>query len=380
MTPVSTGLTILGLIALFWPLTTLLFKRNVLNAQWLMMLAMSMLALTFILLGCLFNTFLMGEILILMLFLDIIILTPPILHIALSVLTTPNSELHSPKFRLLLLPSLLCIALMIVSSFIGGADTFRLWTLRGAQGLSWSFLPGNWRYNLIVFANSYLFWAVFGFEFLFILVNSIRQFFRFRRISAEYYSSDLFRNLNLKGFYLAANLGFLIMALSQIFNPFAPGRSLQFYFLYCAPLALILFYIGRSVYMISDSAERLPQSSRPRSSRKNTSLARQIEDFVETQQAFLNFDLSVFLLADHFAVSQDEIVDAVHQLHGASFGDYIDSLRVAHAVRLLTLSHKKNDDDPSSLLQLAHQCGYLDSEALKKAFKKQMGSDIAEWQ
>jgi AraC-like DNA-binding protein len=87
----------------------------------------------------------------------------------------------------------------------------------------------------------------------------------------------------------------------------------------------------------------------------------------------------VFLLADHFAVSQDEIVDAIHQLHGASFGDYIDSLRVAHAVRLISLHDNSLVDDHDSMLQLAHQCGYLDIDALKRAFRNNMDMDIADW-
>lgn len=379
MTPVSTGLTILGLIALFWPLVTIFFKRNVLNAQWLMMLAMAMMGLSFILLGCLFNTFLIGEYLILMLFLDIILVTPPILHIALAVLTTPNSELCSPNLRLLFLPTLVCIAVMIISSMIGGADMYRLWCIRGAQGMSWLFFPNSWRYNLIVFANSYFFWAVFGFEFFFIFFSGIHRFIRFKRINAEYYTSDRFRNLNLKGLYIASNVGLLIMALSQFTNPFAPEHRLQFYLLYCLPLAAIIFYIGYIVYVIRDGAERLPERNSQRTRHNPVSLVRKIDDYVDKQQAYLNLDLSVFLLADHFAVSQDEIVDAIHQLHGASFGDYIDSLRVAHAVRLISLHDNSLVDDHDSMLQLAHQCGYLDIDALKRAFRKNMDMDIADW-
>lgn len=380
MTPVSTGLTILGLIALFWPLATLLFKRNVLNAQWLMMLAMTLMGFSFILLGCLFNTFLIGEYLILMLFLDVIIITPPILHIALSVLTTPNAQQRNPNLRLLFLPSLFCIVIMIITSIISGADIFRLWTIRGAQGMTWVFYPNSWRYNLVVFANSYLFWAVFTFEFFFVLFSGIRQFLRFCRINAEYYTSERFRNINLKGLYIAANLGLLIMAISQITNPFAPEHRFQFYFLYCAPLAIIFFYIGHSVYMITDSAERLPERSTLRTSRKPAALARQIDEYVEKQQAYLNLDLSVFILAEHFAVSQDEIVDAIHQLHGASFGDYIDSLRVAHAARLISALDEPLGDDHERLQQLAHQCGYLNIEDLKRAFKKHMDLEINDWQ
>ena len=126
MTPVSLGLTFLGLVTLFWPLATLLVKRHVLKAQWLMMLAMSMLAFTFFLLGSLFNIFLMGEYRLLILFFIVTLLTPPIIHIALAVLTQPRASFLS--VRALLFPSILCIVLMILSVIIGGADLYRLWT------------------------------------------------------------------------------------------------------------------------------------------------------------------------------------------------------------------------------------------------------------
>lgn len=103
MTPVSISLTILGLITFFWPLVTLLFKRNVLNAQWLMMLAISLMAFTFVLLGNMFNRFLMGEYIIFILFLVTIIITPPIVHAALAVLTQPNPSYR--PIRMLSLPS-----------------------------------------------------------------------------------------------------------------------------------------------------------------------------------------------------------------------------------------------------------------------------------
>ena len=319
MTPISIGLTLLGLVTLFWPLATLLCKRNVLNAQWLMMLAMTMLAFAFFLLGCLFNTFLQHEYLILILFLDLIIVTPPVIHIALAVLTQPRAI--SLSVRLLFLPSILTIALMILSVVIGGPDMYLLWAARGLEGLSGAFFPNSWRYNLIVFANFYLFWTVFLVESLFILVTSIRQFLRFKRINAEYYTPDRFHNLNLKA---------------------------------------IAIYIGHAIYMINNSAERIPQYSRSR--RDPATLARLLEEYVEKEQAFRNPDLSVFFLAEHFHTSEDDIIDAIHYAQGIPFGEYIDSLRVQYCLSVI-LPEYPNPLNPDTLTLIAHQSGYLTSEA-----------------
>lgn len=365
MTPVSTGLTILGLIALFWPLATVFVKRNVLNAQWLMMLAMTMLAMTFILLGCLFNTFLMGEYLLLMLFLIVILVAPPVIHVALSVLTQRHPSPIS--LRVLFLPSLICIVLIIASVIICGADMYRLWTFRGSQGETWAFLPGNWRYNLIVGINCYLFWTVFSFEFFYILITGIRHSIHFRRLNSEYYTSERFHKLNLRGIYNAANIGMVVMVLSLFTNPFLPGHELIFYLTYCAPLAVTLFYVGHSVYKINSGAERFPGQNHPRVRRNLGALARQIEEYVEKERAFLNPDLSVFLLAEHLHTSEDDIIDAIHYAQGIPFGDYIDGLRIQHTVSIL-LSEHPDIKNPDAIASIAHQSGYFSAEALKDAW------------
>lgn len=365
MTPVSFGLTVLGLVSFFWPLATVLCKRNVLNSQWLMMLAMSMTALTFILLGCMFNTFLQREYLLLILFLDVIIITPPIIYIAINVLTQQNSS--KLTIRMLFLPSLLTIALMILSVVIGGADMYLLWTARGLEGLSGVFFPNSWRYNLIVVANFYVYWTVFTVEALFIFIGGIRKYYKFRRFNSEYYTSDRFRNLNLKKLFIAANLGLFFMALSQFTQCFQPGKEYLFYFTYCLPLAIILLYIGHSVYMINSGAEQLPRRSRSR--RDPAALAHQTVEYVEKEKAFLNPDLSVFMLAEHLHTSEDDIIDAIHYSQGIPFGDYIDSLRVQHAVSIILAEHL-DKDNPDTLVRIAHQSGFLSTDALENAWDR----------
>lgn len=364
MTPVSFGLILLGLITFIWPLATLLCKRDVLNAQWLIMLAMTLLGISFILLGCMFNTFLQGEYILLMLFLDVTLVSPPVIHIALTVLT--HRETPGLSVRALFLPSILCILAMIASSMIGGADMYRLWTLRGAQGLPWQFIPGNWHYNLIVVANTYLYWAVFSFEFLFILVNGTRQFIHFKRINDEYYTADRFRGLNLKRIYLMANAGIIVLVISQFTQPFLPGRHYIFYLTYFAPLSVLLFDIGRSVYMINNSAERF-HGVRPRDRHDLAGLAHQIEDYVEQQRAFLNPHLSVFLLAEQLHTSEDDIIDAIHFSQGVPFGEYIDALRIQYAASAIS-GGSLDMSNPDTLLHLAYQSGYLTTDDFEQAW------------
>ena len=105
------------------------------------------------------------------------------------------------------------------------------------------------------------------------------------------------------------------------------------------------------------------------------SLARQIEEYVEKHRAFLNPDLSVFLLAEHFHTSEDDIIDAIHFAQGIPFGDYIDALRVQYALSLL-VANPQEKGNADALIQVAHQSGYLTFDALEKAWQRVMHSPI----
>ena len=377
MTPASITLTLLGLVALFWPLATLLCKRHVLNAQWLMMLAMSMLALSFILQGCLFNRFLKNEYVLLIFYLDVIILTPPVIHAALTVLTHRQASMRSVRGFFLL--SLLCIGLMILSVVIGGADKYRLWASRGLEGMTGVFFPNSWRYNLIVFANFYLFWTLFLVEVVYIFITGIKHFKHFKRINAEYYTSDRFNQVNLKGIYIAVNAGMVIMFISMFARPFDENHSLMFHMIYCVPLAAIVFYVGRSIYMINNGAERMRGQGllRTRSRRDPSLLVRQLDEYVEKEQTFLNPDLSVFMLAEHLHTSEDDIIDTIHRYHGTSFGDYIDALRVQHAISLMLAEHP-DIENPDTLAHLAHRSGFLTVDALEDAWDRNFHAPISQ--
>ena len=93
------------------------------------------------------------------------------------------------------------------------------------------------------------------------------------------------------------------------------------------------------------------------------------DDYVEKEKAFLNPDLSVFMLAEHLHTSEDDIIDAIHYSQGIPFGDYIDSLRVQHAVSIILAEHL-DKDNPDTLVRIAHQSGFLSTDALENAWDR----------
>ena len=374
MTPTALTYLVLGLSILFWPLATVLTRRRMLGAQWLLLAAMLMFGIAFILYSCLFNSFLRGEYLLLVLYMTFALFTPPVAVSATALLTRPDGATRLS--RAAVIPAVATAALMLACFFIGGADMYRLWINRGTLGEADLLFDNSWRYNVIVSVHYYLFSAVLSLEILFLALYSIVHLHRYNRILAEYYTSDLHRVARHRTLYATILLISLLLVALTVRYPLNTPRPLSVTVAQSIVIGIASFFIGLAMYRIDYSAETLGHQLRtnPHPLRHDlAALGRQITAYIESS-AYTNPDLSVFYLASHFHVSQDQVVDAIHRLHGTSFADYLDTLRIEHAATLL--SHLSHPDDPQALSRIAHQCGYNTPEALETAFEKIMHTPI----
>ena len=381
MTPISWIYFLLGLSSLYWPFVTLFFKRRVLGAQWLILSALMSMSLAVILYSTFFNSFLKGEYLLVIIFMILSMFTPPLIQAAVTNLTEngENRPLLS-RLHVLVMPAVVVVGLMFVSTVIGGADMYRLWIQRGSEGIAHHFYAGSWRYNLIVAVHFYLYWFLLVAETTFVGVYSVIRINRFSRLLDEYYTVNRIHRADLQGTYLFVALNCFLVVLSYIMYPFNAPRPVVGTAIGAAMQAVMMYLIGYYAFRTPMGAEILNEKKQRLSvhSRKDLQyLGQLLADYVEKEKGYLNPDLSVFLLADHFHVSQDEIIDAVHQHNGSSFADYIDSLRIEYALKLM---NEREDhyrtDDPDDMTRLAHQCGYLDRAKFESSFQRIMQTSV----
>lgn len=373
MTPIALIYFLLGLSALYWPIVTLFFKRRVLGAQWLIMSALMSMGLAVILYSTFFNSFLKGEYLIVILFMILSMFIPPLIQAAVTNLTdTGEKRPLLSRLNVLIIPAVVVVALMAASVIIGGADMYRLWIERGSEGIAHHFYADSWRYNLIVAVHFYLYWFLIIIEATFVGVYSIIRINRFSRLLDEYYTANRVHRADLQGTYLFVALNCFFVVFSYVMYPFNAPRPVMGTAIGALMQAVIMFFIGYFAFRTPVGVEVLNENRnrlRERSRRDLTLLGRQLSEYVEDTKAYLNPDLSVFLLADHFRVSEDDIIDAIYSQHGSSFANYIDSLRIEHADLLL---NEQKDlfhfDEPEDISRLAHQCGYLNTDTFRHAW------------
>ncbi len=381
MTTISLIYFLMGLSALYWPLVTLLFKRHVLGAQWLIMTALTTMAISVIIYSSFFNSFLNGEYLLVIIFMVLSMFTPPLIQAAVGSMT--DSGENRPvlaRLHVLVIPVAVVVFLMAASVIIGGADMYRLWIQRGADGIAHHFFPGSWRYNLIVSVHYYLYWFVIVAETTIVGIYSLVRIYRFSSMLDEYYTVNKVQRADLLGTYLFVALNCFFVIFSYIMYPFNSPRPVMGVAIGCILQSAVMFFIGYFAFRTPVGAEVIRENKRRLASRTRRDLkllGHNLVEYVEKDKLFLNPDLSVFLLADYFRVSEDDIIDAVHKHCGTTFSAYIDSLRIEHALLLLNtqqqLYHTDNVDD---MTRLAHQCGYLERSKFEDSFQRIMQTQL----
>ena len=384
MTPISLIYFLLGLSTLYWPIMTLLFKRRVLGAQWLIMSALMSMGLAVIIYSTFFNNFLKGEFLLVIIFMVLSMFTPMLILSAITTLTeTGDKRPRLTRLHVLVIPAVVVVALMAASTIIGGADMYRLWIQRGSEGIAHRFFDNSWRYNLIVVVHFYLYWFLIVGETTFVGIYSIIRINRFSRLLDDYYSVNRVHRADLLGTYLFVALNCFFVVLSYVMYPFNSPRPVVGTAFGCILQAVDMFFIGYfafrtpvGVEVLNENKKRLNDYSR----RDLLNLGRDLTDYVTDSKAFLNPDLSVYLLADHFRVSEDEIIDAVPRTHGITFSEYIDTLRIEHAISLMNeQGDHYHTDDPDDMTRLAHQCGYLERSRFESSFQKIMQTSLKDY-
>ena len=217
MTPISLIYFLLGLSSLYWPIVTLLFKRRVLGAQWLIMAALLAMSLSVIIYSTFFNTFLKGEFLLVIIFMVLSMFTPPLILAAVTTLTeTGEKRPKLTRLHVLVIPACVVVALMAASIIIGGDDMYRLWIQRGSSGIARRFFANSWRYNLIVLVHFYLYWFLIVAEATFVGAYSIIRINRFSRMLDEYYSVNRVHRADLLGTYLFVALNCFFVVYSYV--------------------------------------------------------------------------------------------------------------------------------------------------------------------
>lgn len=158
------------------------------------------------------------------------------------------------------------------------------------------------------------------------------------------------------------NLKMMIGAL--LFSLLLLGLCVYIYVTYRKKHQLMKIIVDRA-----ENHEQKQKDKQQQAGERNAELFQRIQQLVETQQLFKDPGLSRESLSEMLSTSHTYISEAVRQVTGKSFPQYIGDLRQQEAERML------HDPacDTSSLKMLYEQVGFSSSSAFYKSFKKATG-------
>lgn len=118
--------------------------------------------------------------------------------------------------------------------------------------------------------------------------------------------------------------------------------------------------------LFRDVDRRLMSMEMTRASAQPSDVQRLI-DYVETEQPFLDPELTLASLSDRLAMTPREVSELLNGALGVHFFDFVNRYRIAHAQRLLV------ELPQCSVLQILLESGFNSKSSFNTAFKKQVG-------
>ncbi|MCU7843268.1 MAG: AraC family transcriptional regulator [Candidatus Thiodiazotropha sp. (ex Monitilora ramsayi)] len=117
------------------------------------------------------------------------------------------------------------------------------------------------------------------------------------------------------------------------------------------------------IYSESESDRKYAKVNLQDKTRKE--YAQRIEDYMNSQQAFLQEDLTVGQLANFLDIPQHHISMAINTEFGKNFYQYVNQHRVAFAMQLL----REPGTSEENIMNVAFRSGFKSKSTFNKAFK-----------
>jgi len=98
-----------------------------------------------------------------------------------------------------------------------------------------------------------------------------------------------------------------------------------------------------------------------------------IKKIMVVDHLFLESDLNLPLLAEKSGISQHHISQAINQIEGISFSEFVNKYRVKRACELI------KEQPESKIIEVAYDCGFNNKNSFNNAFKRVTGQSPSQY-
>lgn len=244
---------------------------------------------------------------------------------------------------------------------------------------------GHMKLESIAFYNDIEDAVTLGYS-LFLYVKALRILYKYRGLYGSVLEYD-----NLKWIQRFLNLGggvivlWLIAVLLNLFSEtIKPPYS---YYPLRLGSSILIYWVGYQAFfhyvILKDrivlrgkirkggslhKAGNMAGEQFPKRNREET-VFRDVDQFISSSQRYLDPHLSMDKIAEELAISTSSLSRLVNQYAGKNFSDYINSLRVTEAKKLL----EQEEFSAYTIVSIGLECGFNSKSTFYTAFKKFTG-------
>ena len=159
-----------------------------------------------------------------------------------------------------------------------------------------------------------------------------------------------------------------------------PGEMTREYLAQVETFAIIVFLLWRveTLQKLDDRQADIHQNNEPAplSQPSTIDISQQLETYCETQQLYLQHDITLQQLATAIGTNRTYLSN-YFVLQGITYNTYINRLRIDHFIRLYNENNKAGRS--MTAIQLAQQSGFHSYSTFAAAFKQFHGLSFTEW-
>jgi len=244
---------------------------------------------------------------------------------------------------------------------------------------------GTMKLESIAFYNDIEDAVTLGYS-LFLYVKALRILYKYKGLYGSVLEFD-----NLKWIHRFLNLGggvIVLWLLAVLLNLFSETIKPPYsYYPLRLGSSILIYWVGYQAFFhyvilkdriglrgkirrggITHKSGNMPREQLPKRNREEA-VFRDVDRFICSNQRFLDPHLSMEKIAEELSVGTSSLSRLVNQYAGKNFSDYINSLRVTEAKKLL----EQDEFSAYTIVSIGLECGFNSKSTFYTAFKKFTG-------
>jgi len=190
------------------------------------------------------------------------------------------------------------------------------------------------------------------------------------------YQNGELRLYNWRKKVLIGYTGYVLSFLSYYVLVFTGLLRIEYDYMISSASSLFIYFIGYYGFIHPEVLKQYQANKYNKTSLSKTAaqaVLYEIKKLMIENNLYLESDLKLPVVAKTSGISQHHISQAVNQIEGISFSEFVNNYRVKRACKLI------KEQPESKIIEIAYDCGFNNKNSFNNAFKKVTGQSPSQY-